>query len=117
MDRSRVFADGALDGKVALVTGGGTNLGKAAAAELVRCGATVVIAGRRMEVLKAAAAAIGPCCSIIAGDIRDRARAELIVRAALDRHGSLDFLLNNAGGQYFVPRRRSRSKAGAQCSA
>jgi citronellol/citronellal dehydrogenase len=103
MDRSRVFADGALDGKVALVTGGGTNLGKAAAAELVRCGATVVIAGRRMEVLKAAAAAIGPCCSIIAGDIRDRARAELIVRAALDRHGSLDFLLNNAGGQYFVP--------------
>ena len=47
MDGSRVFVDGMLEGQVALVTGGGTNLGKAAAAELARCGASVVIAGRR----------------------------------------------------------------------
>ena len=39
---SRVFADGVLDGKVAIVTGGGTGLGKAAAAELIACGASVV---------------------------------------------------------------------------
>ena len=37
------------------------------------------------------------------GDIREPAGAELIVRAALERHGRLDLLLNNAGGQYFVP--------------
>ena len=42
---ARVFVDGALEGRVAIVTGGGTNLGKAAAAELVRCGASVVIVG------------------------------------------------------------------------
>jgi citronellol/citronellal dehydrogenase len=103
VERSRVFADGALEGKVALVTGGGTNLGKAAAAELARCGASVVIAGRRAEVLEAAVAQLGPRCSIVAGDIRDPAGAEAIIAAVLERHGRLDFLLNNAGGQYFVP--------------
>jgi citronellol/citronellal dehydrogenase len=101
VDASRVFAEGALEGQVALVTGGGTNLGKAAAAELARCGASVVIAGRTVEVLEQAAAEIG--CSWVAGDIRERAGAEQLVGAALERHGRLDFLLNNAGGQYFVP--------------
>jgi citronellol/citronellal dehydrogenase len=103
MDASRVFADGVLAGRVALVTGGGTNLGKAAAAELARCGASVVIAGRTAEVLKATAEEIGERCSWTAGDIREREGAEQLVGAALERHGQLDFLLNNAGGQYFVP--------------
>jgi citronellol/citronellal dehydrogenase len=88
---------------VALVTGGGTNLGKAAAAELVRCGAAVVIAGRREEVLAQTAGELGEGCSWVAGDIRERAGAEAIISGALERHGRLDFLLNNAGGQYFVP--------------
>jgi citronellol/citronellal dehydrogenase len=100
---SSVFADGALDGRVAIVTGGGTNLGKAAAAELARCGAKVLIAGRREEVLAEAAAEIGNRCETVPGDIREPDEAERIVKAALDRHGRLDFLLNNAGGQYFVP--------------
>ncbi len=103
MEASRVFADGALEGRVAIVTGGGTNLGRAAAHELARCGARVVIAGRREDVLEAAADEIGQECSWVAGDIRQRAGAEEIVASALGRHGRLDFLLNNAGGQYFVP--------------
>src|SRR5436305_11245103 len=103
VEPSRVFADGALEGRVALVTGGGTNLGKAAAAELARCGAAVVIAGRRADVLEAAAADIGARCSWVAADIRDQAGAKAIVASALEQHRRLDFLLNNAGGQYFVP--------------
>jgi citronellol/citronellal dehydrogenase len=103
MDASRVFVDGMLDGQVAIVTGGGTDLGKAAAAELARCDASVVIAGRRPDVFEAAAASVGERCSWAAADIRDRGGAQQIVRAALDRHGRLDVVLNNAGGQYMVP--------------
>jgi citronellol/citronellal dehydrogenase len=103
LEASRVFEDGMLEGRVAIVTGGGSNLGKAAAEELARCGASVVIAGRRAGVLQATADDIGERCSWIAGDIRERAGAQEIVASAIERHGRLDFLLNNAGGQYFVP--------------
>ena len=99
--RSLVFAESVLDERVTLVTGGGTGLGKAAARELAACRAKVVIAGRREEVLQAAVAEIGPAASHVVGDIRTDAAA--IVRACLDRHGRLDVLVNNAGGQYFVP--------------
>jgi citronellol/citronellal dehydrogenase len=101
--RSQVFAKSVLDERVTLVTGGGTGLGKAAAAELAACGAHVVIAGRRAEVLAAAVQEIGPAASYVAGDVREPADAERIVGACLERHGRLDVLVNNAGGQYFVP--------------
>jgi len=86
-----------------VVTGGGTNLGKAAAEELVRCGAAVIIAGRRAEVLEEAAAHLGERCSWVTGDIREPDGARAIIAAALERHGRVDVLLNNAGGQYFAP--------------
>jgi citronellol/citronellal dehydrogenase len=100
---SRIFADGLLEGQVALVTGGGTGLGKAAARELVACGARVVIAGRRREVLAAASAEMGEDCSTVVGDIREQASVEAMVEAPISRHGQLDILVNNAGGQYFAP--------------
>ena len=99
---SELFADDLLAGQVAIVTGGGTNLGRAAAMELVRCGADVVIAGRREDVLEDAAGHIGPRCSWVSGDIREVADCERIVDVALERHGRVDTLLNNAGGQYFA---------------
>jgi citronellol/citronellal dehydrogenase len=100
---SEIFRTGLLAGQSAVVTGGGTNLGRQAAAELLACGARVVIAGRREEVLRAAAAELGDGCSWVSGDIRDAADAARIVDAAVSRHGGLDVLVNNAGGQYFVP--------------
>jgi NAD(P)-dependent dehydrogenase (short-subunit alcohol dehydrogenase family) len=100
---SAVFAPDLLKGRVALVTGGGTNLGRQAAAELHEAGASVVIAGRRADVLEAAAEHVGERCSWVAGDIREPEDAAGIAGAAHERHGRLDVLVNNAGGQYFVP--------------
>ena len=100
---SEIFAPGLLDGRVVLVTGGGTNLGRHAARELHAVGATVVIAGRRAEVLEEAAPQIGERCTTVAGDIREPQGAAAIVAAVRERHGRLDVLVNNAGGQYLVP--------------
>jgi citronellol/citronellal dehydrogenase len=100
---SKIFAPDALAGRVVLVTGGGTNLGKQAALELAAAGARVVIAGRREDVLQTAAAEVGERCSFVAGDIREAADATRMVETARQRHGRLDVLVNNAGGQYFVP--------------
>ncbi len=103
MATSQLFRDDVLAGQTAIVTGGGTNLGRHAAAELLACGAEVVIAGRRSEVLEEACEALGERCSWVAGDIREPEQAGAIVDAALERTGRLDVLVNNAGGQYFVP--------------
>ena len=100
---SEIFAADALAGRTVLITGGGTNLGRQAAIECVAAGADVVIAGRRREVLAETAEAIGDRCSWVAGDIREAADATRIVETARRELGRLDVLVNNAGGQYFVP--------------
>src|SRR3954451_17766683 len=91
---SAIFAPGVLDGHVALITGGGTGLGKASARELLACGARVVICGRRPEVLEAACAELGEGSASVAGDVREPAECERIVDFALERFGRLDTVVN-----------------------
>jgi citronellol/citronellal dehydrogenase len=107
VDRSsEVFAPGLLNGRVALVTGGGTGLGKATALELARCGAAVTVMGRREDVLEQAVTElreVGGEGDWIVGDVRERNDARRLVRDVLERRGRLDLLVNNAGGQFFSP--------------
>lgn len=104
---SEIFAPGLLAGKVVLLTGGGTGLGRASALELARCGAEVTIAGRRAEVLEQTAGEISSSAAgrahTAVGDIRDGGDARRMVEDVLERHGKLDVLVNNAGGQFFSP--------------
>jgi citronellol/citronellal dehydrogenase len=60
-------------------------------------------AGRRAKVLQANAAELGGRCSWVAGDIREAGEAARIVETTRKRHGRLDALVDNAGGQYFIP--------------
>jgi citronellol/citronellal dehydrogenase len=108
---SEIFAPGMLEGRVALVTGGGTGLGLATARELSRCGAAVAICGRRQEVLGRAAEEMAPAVvSCHTGDVRDPQSARRVLAAVLERHGRLDILVNNAGGQFFSPAELIASK-------
>jgi len=100
---SLIFAPDALDGRVVLVTGGGTNLGRHAAIELAAAGATVVVAGRREDVLEETVEEIGERAGFVAGDVREAGDATRMVEAVRRRHGRFDVLVNNAGGQYFSP--------------
>jgi citronellol/citronellal dehydrogenase len=101
---SRIFAPGLLDGQVVVVTGGGSGLGRATAVELTALGARVIVAGRRREPLdETAAACEGGLCEAVACDIREEDQVAALVDGVLERHGRLDTLVNNAGGQYMSP--------------
>jgi citronellol/citronellal dehydrogenase len=101
---SKLFQPGLLDGQVALVSGGGTGLGRASALELAALGARVVICGRRAEPLEATVAlAGGGTIHAETCDIREEDQVDALVERTLERHGRIDLLLNNAGGQFLTP--------------
>uniref|UniRef100_UPI002E1EF393 SDR family NAD(P)-dependent oxidoreductase n=1 Tax=Ralstonia solanacearum TaxID=305 RepID=UPI002E1EF393 len=86
--------------KIAIVTGGGSGIGKAVAARLVKAGGSVVIGGRDEAKLKQAAADIDPTGTRVrhyAGDIAQPATATGLVNLATEAFGGVDILINNAG--------------------
>jgi citronellol/citronellal dehydrogenase len=100
---SKIFQPGLLDGQVAVVTGGGSGLGRASALELASLGARVVVCGRREEPLQeTAAAAGGGRVEARVCDIREEEQVDSFVDWVMERHGAIDVLVNNAGGQYMT---------------
>ncbi|MEV0115759.1 SDR family oxidoreductase [Streptomyces sp. NPDC050844] len=98
--------DGTYDGAVVLVTGGGTGLGKAIAAEFARLGADLVIASRKEDRLKAARdelAGLGGRVTAVPCDIRDPDRVAATFDAAQEAYGLPDVLVNNAAANFPVP--------------
>jgi citronellol/citronellal dehydrogenase len=101
---SKLFRSGLLDGQVAIVSGGGSGLGRASALELAALGARVVVCGRRLEPLEETAAASEEGrCEAISCDIREEEQVDALVAEVLERHGRIDVLVNNAGGQFLTP--------------
>ena len=103
---SRIFAPGLLEGQVCVVSGAGTGLGKATALELSGLGATVIGCGRRSKPLEGMVEEIsgrGGRAELEALDIRDTEAVDAFMDGVLERHGRIDLLVNNAGGQFLSP--------------
>jgi len=101
-----VFALGLMAGKVVVVTGGGSGIGRCTAHELAALGAHVVLLGRKLEKLQLVQAEIaedGGAASIHACDIRQEDAVRQTVAAIMAAQGRIDGLVNNAGGQYITP--------------
>jgi len=100
-----IFAPGLFAGRVALVTGAGTGIGRTTAIAFARLGGDVVLAGRTPETLEATAAAArearaGAAALVVPTDIRQTDRVDALQAAAYERFGRVDALVNNAGGQF-----------------
>ncbi len=103
MSDDAIFRPGLLDGRAALITGGGSGIGLAVARELGGLGARVVIAARGAERLEGAAEglrAAGIDAIARTVNIRDETEVAALFDAIADSHGLPDLLVNNAGGQF-----------------
>ena len=86
-----------LSGAVAVVTGGGSGIGRAAAGLLAQAGAKVVVADRDVTAAEEVAAEIGPSAFAVSADISLEADVERLFALAVEHHGHVDILVNNAG--------------------
>src|SRR2546421_7779093 len=98
-----VFRPDLFAGQAGIVTGAGSGIGRCTAHELAALGVRVALIGRKAEKLEAVAREIadaGGTARCYTADIREEERVQEVMRAALADHGRIDFLVNNAGGQF-----------------
>jgi len=101
-----VFRDGLFDGQVALITGGGSGIGRGIADVLAALGAHVVLASRKLERVEQAAAEIraaGGRASGVAVDVREQERVQAMFADVEREQGRVDLLVNNAAGNFYAP--------------
>lgn len=125
MNYRSVFKPGLFAGKIIVVTGGGSGIGRCTAHELASLGAHVVLIGRKLDKLQDVAGEIvadgmapaqlgGPAhvgqVSFHACDIRQEEAVRATVAAIVGAHGRIDGLVNNAGGQYITPLEKISAK-------
>lgn len=101
----RMLPDGSFAGRVAIVTGGGSGIGYAIAANLAALGAKVVVASRKQEVIDQAVAdfrAAGGEAMAVRVDVRDPAQVQAMVDQVKAEYGRIDMLVNSAAGNFRV---------------
>ena len=101
-----VFRPGLFEGQVALITGGGSGIGRGVADLLATLGAHVVLASRKLDRVEAAAQEIraaGGRASAHVVDVRDTALVRTLIATVTDAHGRIDMLVNNAAGNFYAP--------------
>ena len=86
-----------LSGQIALVTGGGTGIGKAIAKAMLAEGAKVIIVGRKEEILKEAQAELGSDIEMMKCDVTQEDQVKKVYENIISKHGKIDILINNAG--------------------
>ena len=111
----KMLRDDALKGKVIVVTGGGSGLGKAMTQYFLELGAKVAISSRDIEKLKTTAAALeektGGTCLPVQCDVRHYEEVENMLQEVLKAFGKVDVLLNNAAGNFISPTERLSANA------
>ena len=114
MKFSGMLKDDTLKGKVILITGGGTGLGKSMGAYFMELGANLIITSRKQDVLDGTAEEFSKYTGEvfpITGDVRDHKDVKNVIDKSLEKFGKIDCLLNNAAGNFISPTERLTPKA------
>jgi NAD(P)-dependent dehydrogenase (short-subunit alcohol dehydrogenase family) len=114
MNFTGMLKENSLKGKVILITGGGTGLGKSMGKYFMELGANLIITSRKEEILDQTANEFSVYDGDIlplTGDVRNSSDVKEVIKTSLSKFGKIDILLNNAAGNFISPTERLTTKA------